>query len=73
MIGSRLVQGWGLSKVGSGSKGVVAQLSIIRGREALGDSHNGNEVGGYFRKHLKFLVAYAGHHSYAFLYLNGDG
>jgi hypothetical protein len=28
---------------------------------------------GYFRKHLKFLLAYAGHHSYPFFYLYGDG
>src|SRR5271170_195962 len=68
MIGSRLVQGGGLSKVGRGEKVLLATYLAFRGGEGfLGDSQNGNNIACYFRKHLKFLVAYASYPGYPFL------
>jgi hypothetical protein len=64
------VQGEGLSKVREGRKGFVGDLSGLWGRRRLlGDSHNGNNVACYFRKHLKFLIAYASYPGYPFLSL----
>ena len=70
MIGSRLEQGGGIGKVSRGQKGLWgAYPAFDGGTGLLWDSHNGNFVRGYFRKHLKFLLAYAGHRGYPYFYL----